>query len=87
MENEMDATAALAGETTREGGGGGGVIVFCAARFQCEMVARSLSQRLRVAGADIGTNRPLASLVEELRRASGRKPRGESHRGEESHGG
>ena len=82
MENEMDATAALAGETTREGGGGGGVIVFCAARFQCEMVARSLSQRLRVAGADIGTNRPLASLVEELRRASGEKATGEKVTGE-----
>ena len=35
-----------------------------------------------MAGADIGTNRPLASLVEELRRASGEKATGEKATGE-----
>ena len=34
---ELDAVEALASETVRRGGGG--VIVFCAARFQCELVA------------------------------------------------
>ena len=69
---ELDAVEALASETVRRGGGG--VIVFCAARFQCEMVARALSQRLRVPGADTETNAPLASLVEDIRRVTGDEP-------------
>ena len=69
---ELDAVEALASETVRRGGGG--VIVFCAARFQCELVARALSQRLRVPGADTETNAPLASLVQDIRRVTGDEP-------------
>ena len=72
---ELDVAAALASETVASSRGGGGVIVFCAARFQCEMVARALSQRLRVREcADTKTNAPLASLVEDIRRVAGDEP-------------
>jgi len=63
--DDASHVAQLAQETMDRGAVGGGVIVFCSAKFQCEVMARMLSKKLRVdadARASDGLDRISASL-------------------------